>query len=119
MKQKYSLYQSLANRYKKREKYFKDFRKYAKIIKNKAKKIFKDAKVIVFDSIIKGNYGPDSDIDLLIISKNIPEEHRKQVEIKYNILKSFKDSPFEIHLATPEMYENWYKKFIKNEYIEI
>jgi predicted nucleotidyltransferase len=41
-------------------------------IKNKAIKILgKDVKVLVFGSIVKGNWTPNSDIDVLIISKNL------------------------------------------------
>ena len=32
---------------------------------------------------------------------------------KYNL------SPFQIHLATPKEYKDWYRRFIKKDYVEI
>ncbi|MCD6521729.1 DNA polymerase subunit beta, partial [Candidatus Calescamantes bacterium] len=62
---------------------------------------------------------PDSDIDILIISSEIPEGIFSQAEIKLEIKNKFPDAPFELHLITPEEYQNWYKKFIKNEFKEV
>lgn len=101
-----------------REKYFKNYIEFATEIKKKAKKILKDAKVFVFGSVIKNLYHPFlSDIDILIISDNLPKnwEDRRFIKLK---LKPY-GSPFQIHLVTNEEYENWYKNFIKEDYIEI
>lgn len=119
MKQKYNLYKSLANTYEGRGKYFENYLDYAKIIKDKAQSILGDVKVLVFGSVIKGNYLPNSDIDILIISDNAPENLFEEVKIKHEILKAFENHPFEIHLAPPKLYENWYKNFIKTGYIDI
>jgi len=35
------------------------------------------------------------------------------------IKEEFTDAPFEVHLASPDEYKNWYKKFIKEDYIYI
>ncbi len=105
-----------------REKYIKNINKYLKLIKRRANKILgKDSRLIVFGSFLnKEKFKPTSDIDILIISKNIPQELSKRAEILLLLKKDFNTyHPFEIHLATPEIYENWYKKFIKDEYIEI
>jgi predicted nucleotidyltransferase len=58
--------------------------------------------VIVFGSIVKGNWYPlKSDIDILIISEDLPDEWDKRRIIK-NKIKSVlpSSSPFKIHLAT-------------------
>ena len=34
-------------------------------------------------------------------------------------LKIFPFSPFQIHLASPEEYQNWYQKFIKEDFEKI
>ena len=88
-------------------------------LRKQQKEYCRDVKVIIFGSIIRNEYTPDSDIDILIISKNLPEDIEKRAEIRTGIkstLDSF--SPFQIHLATPEKFENWYKNFIKEDYIE-
>jgi uncharacterized protein len=90
-------------------------------IKNKAIKVLgKDVKVLVFGSIVKENWTLNSYIDILIISKNLNKNWFKNTPIKLKIKKAIGlFSPFQIHLATPEEYENWYKKFIKKDYIEV
>ncbi|MGC8976595.1 MAG: nucleotidyltransferase domain-containing protein [Candidatus Ratteibacteria bacterium] len=98
-----------------REKFFENYKDYVLIIKRKAEKILKDVKIIVFGSIVKGNWHPLlSDIDILIISDEIPDDLEKRRIIKHkikSILPPF--NPFQIHLATRKEYENYYKKFIK------
>jgi predicted nucleotidyltransferase len=119
MQQKYDLYKSLADKYKKRQKYFQNYLAYAKKIKIRAQETLTDVRILVFGSIIKGNYSPNSDIDILIISEQAPEKSFDQTKIKHEILKEFEDPPFEIHLVSPRQYENWYKNFIKEDFIEI
>ena len=59
---------------KENEKFFKNFLKYAKVIKRIAKKELKDLRVFVFGSIAEGKILPTSDIDILIVSKNMPKK---------------------------------------------
>jgi len=119
MKQKLNLYKLMFDRAKKKQKYFKNYIRYAKIISQRAKRILNDAEVIIFGSIVKGNYSIESDIDILIISKKIPESLFEQTKFKDKLLKRFNANPFELHLATPEIYENWFKNFIKEDYIKL
>ena len=99
---------------KKNEKYFKNPKKYAKIIKKKAKEILGEVEVYLFGSIVRGDFGPDSDIDVLVVSENLNKE--KIGEIKAQILRQIDFfAPFQIHLITKEEYENWYKNFIKEK----
>ena len=105
---------------KRKSEYFKNYEFYSRKIKEIAERILKDVKIIVFGSVVRNEYTPNSDIDILIISKNLPEDMEKRAEIRTGIkstLDSF--SPFQIHLATPDEFENWYKNFIKEDYIEI
>jgi len=103
-----------------KKKYFKNYIFWCRKIKNKAKEVLKDnkLKVLVFGSVIKKCWTPNSDIDVLIISEKIGNNWediiRKKVEIKKSV-GIF--SPFQIHLATPKEYTEWYKKFIKKDYI--
>ncbi len=43
----------------------------------------------------------------------------EQAKIKVMIKNKFKRVPFEIYLATKQEYENWYKNFIKENFIEV
>ena len=103
---------------KKDEKYFKNFSKYAKIIKKEAEKVVgKRIKGYVFGSILKKDEIPQ-DIDILLISQPF-EDYRIRRKIRIKIFEKLKTiSPFEIHLITPDQYQNWYRFFIK-EKIEI
>lgn len=111
----------LIKNYKIREKYLKNLDYYLGRIKRFFKKQLKDVKIYLFGSYIKQeSFGPNSDIDILIVSPNSP----KTTTGKAKLISKLKDkigrfNPFEIHIITPELYENWYKKFIKDNFKEI
>ncbi len=107
--------------YMRRKKYFDNWRYYAKVIKDLAIKELGEVKVIVFGSVVKGDYHPAlSDIDVLIVSPNMPESNLERAKIKVRILDRIgKWNPFEIHLVNPKEYE-WYRKFILlDKYVEV
>jgi predicted nucleotidyltransferase len=111
----------LIERQKRKERYFKNWRFYLKKIKREAKKILgKKTKVFLFGSFVKGDFGPQSDIDVLIVSENLPENFNEITKIRTKIKsKVGVFSPFQLHLATPEEFEGWYKNFIKKNLLEI
>lgn len=76
---------------RKRE-YFENYKDYLQKLKEYVKEILNDekARILVFDSLVKGTRDLSSDIN-----------------------------PFQLHLITPEKFEARYKNFIKNGYIEI
>ena len=113
-----SFYEIVLHEAKERLHYLENYPKHIKRIKSRAKKILGDVKVIVFGSIVKGEYTPMSDIDILIISENIPSNIIEQAEIKAKLLKGFKPGIFQIHLVKNEEYTNWYRNFIKGDQIE-
>ena len=103
-----------------KRKYFENYKYYCKKIKEIGEKILKDVRVLVFGSIVRNEHTPDSDIDILIISDNLPENSEERAKIRTEIKSKIDPfSPFQIHLSTPEEFENWYKNFIKNDYLEI
>jgi len=104
-----------------KEKYFKNCLYWGKKIKEIAKKLLgKDVRVLIFGSLVKGKWGPNSDIDVLIISNKLSKNWIKNRLIRTKIKKEIGPfSPFQIHLATPEEYKNWYRRFIKKDYVEI
>jgi predicted nucleotidyltransferase len=101
--------------------YFKNYLYWGKKIKEMARRLLgKDVKVLIFGSVVKGKWGPNSDIDVLIISNKLSKNWIKNRLIRTKIKKEIGPfSPFQIHLATPEEYKNWYRKFIKKDYLEI
>ena len=95
------------------KKYFENYKEYARKIKEIAIRELKDAKVLVFGSVIEGKHTPSSDIDILIVSKNLPKSSENRGKIRAKILKEIGvTTPFEIHFADLNGFE-WYKKFIK------
>jgi predicted nucleotidyltransferase len=72
-------------------------------------KRFHPAKIILFGSYAKGNAGPDSDIDLLIIMPVRGSRHKKAVEI--GVALHDIDIPKDVIVVTPEEFE-WRKDVI-------
>ncbi|EOD42638.1 Uncharacterized protein Nst1_369 [Candidatus Nanobsidianus stetteri] len=68
--------------------------------------------MILFGSIVRGNYRIDSDIDVLIILPNI-NDNFERAEIAAKIYKKLgMEDPIELHIISEEEYKNWYSKFI-------
>lgn len=107
----------LKERRREREKYFQNYLDYVRLIKKKAEEILGNCRLLVFGSILKGDYHPVlSDIDILIISPNAPVDSEQKSKIKVKLLADFEmGNPFEIHIISPDDYENWYSKFIKEK----
>lgn len=104
----------LIEKAKEDEVYFKNYLKYSKIIKKEAQKFLEDVKVYLFGSILKKDEIPQ-DIDILIISADL-EEVKKRSDALVRIRKKMDVSlPFELHFATPEEYNNWWKYFLKEK----
>ena len=114
-----NLYKLLADQNEQRKKYIQQPHLYGKEIKKAARDVLADAKVILFGSIITRRFGPDSDFDVLIVTNHRFSDIFDQAKMKRKILDHFSNNPFEIHLVTPEQYENWYKGFIKKDYMEV
>ncbi|MCD6368772.1 MAG: nucleotidyltransferase domain-containing protein [Thermoproteales archaeon] len=92
--------------------YLQNYMKIARKVKEIVKKVDPNARVYVFGSVVKGKYTAASDIDILVVTEKIKEKHRMMVEV-YKETKA----PVELHIATPEKFTSWYRRFIKNEEI--
>jgi len=102
------------------DKFRKEYKEYAKIIKEEAKKFFKNnfVSLVIFGSTVKGNIKPLSDIDIaVILNKSVDEFQRAKFRTIIN--RKFGINPFEIHIIDKEMWEKWYKNFVKKDFIEI
>jgi len=105
-------------RVRKRRKYFERYLDYCKLIKNKVCKRFGPVRVIVFGSILRGDYNLAlSDIDVLIITPIEASSSQRAKIISYVKNDVLKDpaAPFEIHIVSEEEYREWYKRFIDVE----
>lgn len=118
-------FEILLERKKEREEYFKNLKKYLSLIKKRAQKILgNNTKVILFGSYLTDKFNKAlSDIDILVISPKLeydPNDPFKRARILTYIKKGLGSYHlFEIHLATLEEYNNWYKNFIKDKFKEI
>jgi len=96
------------------KKYFDNYLEYASLIKTLASNLLGEVEVYVFGSIVEGKHTPASDIDIIVVSRNMPEKQGERARIRGEILKQIDVfAPFEIHLANPREFE-WYKRFTSN-----
>ncbi|MEZ0319678.1 MAG: nucleotidyltransferase domain-containing protein [Pyrobaculum sp.] len=72
-----------------------------------------DAEVYLFGSAARGSMRPDSDVDVLVVSDLYGGDLRKIGELLVYVEKRVGGvGVLEIHVATRELFETWYKKFI-------
>ncbi len=86
----------------------KNYLTFARRAKEIALKYDPSARLLVFGSVVRGDYTGASDIDLLVISEK--EELRYSMEA--SIREGVPEAPLEVHFATPQQYRNWYSRFI-------
>jgi len=83
------------------------------------KKLGKKTKILVFGSFIKKKFGPNSDIDILVISqKEISDREKRKLIFQIRKKIGFL-SPFEFHLTDKKEFQNWWQRFIKKDFVEI
>ncbi|OYT59180.1 MAG: DNA polymerase subunit beta [Desulfurococcales archaeon ex4484_217_1] len=79
-------------------------------------KMLKEWKTWVQKIAVRGDYVAGSDVDVLVISPNIPEKMIKRGEIKAEIEEKLNlpyYHPFEIHILRPEEAKPYLKKIGK------
>jgi predicted nucleotidyltransferase len=93
-------------------KALEQLKKYTEIgreVKRIVNEVLGDVKVYVFGSVVEGRYTAMGDIDMLIVVNNMD---RKEIyKVKAIIYKNI-DAPIELHVASNDEFENWYKRFI-------
>ncbi len=95
--------------------YLRNFREVAKLVKEIVKKFDPEVRVYVFGSVVTQRFTGASDIDILVITKNIDRKYDMMVEVYRST-----DAPVELHIVTPKLFEKWYRRFINDkELIEI
>ncbi|MBI4656617.1 MAG: nucleotidyltransferase domain-containing protein [Elusimicrobia bacterium] len=71
--------------------------------------------IYLFGSILRKDFGPNSDVDVLVVShKPIESCQKSKLIARLKNIIGFVN-PFEIHLVTHKDYKEWYSKFIKEK----
>jgi predicted nucleotidyltransferase len=92
--------------------YLKNYLEVAGEVKDIVLKLDPKAKVYVFGSVVRGDYTASSDIDILVVTSDIKLKYELMVAV-YRVI----DAPVELHVVTQELFERWYKRFIRPEEI--
>jgi predicted nucleotidyltransferase len=104
-------------------KYFENVMDYMEVVKRVVKReLGDDAEVFLFGSIVRGDFIiGKSDIDVLVVSEDVPKTVSGQTEIRVKALREIGDvtAPFEIHFADKSTFDGWYKKFIKSDILKV
>jgi predicted nucleotidyltransferase len=93
-----------------RAKMVEGWKVWARKVANAAKTIMPDARVYVFGSVIRGGATGGSDVDMLIVSQNVPRKvlERSRIKVKIEDMAGLPIyHPFEIHLATEDESEQY------------
>lgn len=98
-----------------RARMVREWRRYMSRIADSIKKILPDARIYIFGSVIRGEAVGGSDVDILVVSKNMPESNIERAKLKRKIEELSNlpmHHPFELHLASEEEAE-WYFTRVK------
>jgi predicted nucleotidyltransferase len=85
-----------------------NYRDVSKKVKEIVRESWGGARVYVFGSVLEGRYTAGSDIDILVVAEGVSREDA--LRMKARVAKNI-DAPVELHVATREEYENWYRRF--------
>jgi predicted nucleotidyltransferase len=103
----------LESLYAQRRRYLEDLPRYLRLIKGVVLRHDPSAKVFLFASYAEGTARPDSDVDVLIISDVLGKGLLSAAEAVDRITAELGvKGVFEIHVATRELFEKWYRNFI-------
>jgi len=106
----------LKKRAEKRKRYLDNLDFYLKEIAEFFKEKLTEIEIYSFGSILTGDFDPESDIDILIISSNAPRYLYQRAKLIAELKSKIGFvNPFEIHLITPEEHKDWYSHFIKKK----
>lgn len=87
--------------------YLRNCKEVVRRVKEVVGRVDPNAEVYVYGSTVTGKFTGASDIDVLVITSNMDKRYDIIVEVYKSV-----DAPIEVHVATPQQYERWYKRFI-------
>lgn len=105
----------------KRAEIIKKWKEYATKIAEVTKTILPDSRIYVFGSVIKGEATGGSDVDILVVSRNIPKSGIERAEIKVKIEELSNlplYHPFEFHLVNEEEAKLYFNRVKELEEIK-
>lgn len=85
---------------------------YAESVVRAAEEVLGGCEVYAFGSVVEGSWTGGSDVDILIVCKDLPKDRgslKALIEERAGLPLAH---PFEIHLVTEEEVE-WYRKHVK------
>jgi len=95
-----------------RRRYIENAWDYLAKIKRACRKLDDSCEVVVFGSFVKGGMRPDSDIDVLVITRLAESPLERGRLFRAIVEEVGLESPFEVHIVTRDEYERLYKEFI-------
>ncbi len=98
----------------------KEWRKWGERIAAASEKVLGECDVFVFGSVVEGESTGGSDVDVLIVSRNLPEDRRERAGVIARIEEEAGlplYHPYEVHLVGEEEAK-WYFKHI-TKYVKI
>ena len=96
-----------------RAEMLKEWEKWVREIADAAKELIPEAEVYIIGSVARGDYVAGSDVDILVISRKIPEKLSERGRVKALIEERLNlpyYHPFEIHLVRLEEAEPYLKR---------
>jgi predicted nucleotidyltransferase len=97
----------------KRKRFLAEWREHVERLAQEARRLLGDARVLAFGSVVRGDWCVESDVDVLIVSPRVPSDAVEGVKLKVRLRELLGACiPLELHLAAPEEFEHWYKRFI-------
>lgn len=86
-----------------------------KKVKQLVREVDPKARVYLFGSVVRGEATAASDIDILVVTELFARRHDMMVKVYKAV-----EEPVELHFATEDMLNKWYKRFIpQNELVEV
>jgi len=96
-----------------RRRYFENLDKVTEMIRRILDEYFKEYEIYLFGSV-EESYTMASDIDILIVSNEMPEQMSKRSEIVVKIYEAIGlEAPVELHMVNPEEFQ-WYRRFMQS-----
>jgi len=96
-----------------RARMLRDWTRYAEAIARAVRELLPDARVYVFGSVVSGKAIGSSDVDILVVARELPKSHLERARIKALVEEKCElphYHPFEIHLVTREEAEPFLRR---------
>nr|KJR72789.1 MAG: DNA polymerase subunit beta [Thermoproteus sp. AZ2] len=102
-----------------RRRILENWRSYLAGVCKRAAELLGEVRVVVFGSVARGDWAPDSDIDVLVISPAAPDDAWERAAVASALREAAGEAAplLELHIVKPEQYLNWYKRFIDVEVV--